>query len=180
MTHPWCFRLFLILHRLHVFLHWILTFSLSFPTKDLFKVLITKRTRGEVKEVLFFHSHQAIHHVLICWRKFYFFTHIKPFIMFLFVDFFTFIFPFEVQHSYAWVILGTSIMSCFILLRLLDVCRCILVFVLFLAIDTCCVKVWKVAHRIFVHKEDVFTISIMFQVCLGLHCFVFYRCLIVV
>lgn len=113
-------------------------------------------------------------------RKFYFFTHIKPFIMFLFVDFFIFIFPFEAQPSYARTILGTSIMSCFILLGLLDVCRCILVFVLFLAIDTCCVKVWKVSHRIFVHKEDVFIVSIMFQVCLGLHCFDLCRCLIVV
>lgn len=113
-------------------------------------------------------------------RKFYFFIYIKPFIMFLFVDFFTFIFPFQAQHFYAWIILGISNMYCFTLLRLLDLCRWILVFVLFLAIDTCCVKVWKVAHRLFARKEDGFTTSIMYfyhvhfqVVCLGLHCFVF-------
>lgn len=31
MTHPWCFRLFSILHCHRVFLHWILTFSSPLP-----------------------------------------------------------------------------------------------------------------------------------------------------
>jgi hypothetical protein len=110
----------------------------------------------KLKEVLYYHSHQV-------------------FIMFIFVDFFTFIFPFEAQQSYAWTTLGTYNMYCFTLLRLLHVCRWILVFILFLAIDTCCVKVWKVAHWIFVRKEDGFTNSIMFIFKLFiwvLHCFV--------
>jgi hypothetical protein len=104
------------------------------PVKDIFKVLIRKK-------------------LMVMLKKFYFFTHIKSLIIFLFVDFFTFIFPFKAQ-SYAWTILRISNMSFFNLLRLLDVCRWMLVFILFLAIDTCGVKGWKVAHRIFVHKKD--------------------------
>jgi hypothetical protein len=73
-------------------------------------------------------------------------------------------------------------MSCLTLLKLLDVCRWIFVFKLFLAIDTCCVKGWEVAHRIFARKEDGFTFFIVFislVVCFSLHCFVFYHCLLV-
>jgi hypothetical protein len=44
-------------------------------------------------------------------------------------------------------------------LRLLDVCRWILVFILFVAIDTCCVKGWKIAHQIFAYKGDEFITS---------------------
>jgi hypothetical protein len=47
-------------------------------------------------------------------------------------------------------------MSCFTLLRFLDVCKWKLVFILFLAIDTCCVKGWKVTHQIFACKKDMF------------------------
>jgi hypothetical protein len=102
------------------------------------------------------------------------FTHIRMFIMFLFVVFFTFIFSFEAEQCSAWTILRTNNMSCFTLLRLLDGCSWILVFIFFLTIDTCYVKGWKIAHWIFACKKDKFTTSIVFIsniVCLGLHCF---------
>jgi hypothetical protein len=66
-------------------------------------------------------------------------------------------------------------MSYLTILRLLDVCMWIFVYILFLAIHTCCVKGWKVAHQIFVHKEHGFTIFIVFiscVICFSLHCFV--------
>jgi len=59
------------------------------------------------------------------------FTHTRSFIMLLSAILFTFIFPFETQQCCAWTILGTSNMSCFTLLRLLNVCMWILVFMLF-------------------------------------------------
>jgi hypothetical protein len=102
--------------------------------------------------------------------------------MLLFATFFTFIFPFEAQQCCAWIVLRISNMYYFTLLRLLDVCKWILVFLLFLAIDICCVKGWEIAHRIFTRKEGEFTISIMFisrVVCLGLCCFVICHCFFV-
>jgi hypothetical protein len=73
-------------------------------------------------------------------------------------------------------------MFCFTLLKLLNVCKWILIFNFFPAIDTCCIKGWNVPHWIFARKEDGFTISIMFishLICLGLHCFVLCRCLLI-
>jgi hypothetical protein len=119
---------------------------------------------------------------MVALKKLCFFTHIRLFIMFLSAIFFTFIFPFETQQCCAWIVLGTSNMFCFTLLRLLNVCKWILILFYFLVIDTCCVKSWNVAHRIFARKEDGFTTFIMFishVVCLGLYCFVFCRCFLV-
>ncbi len=137
-------------------------------------------------------------------KKFCLFTHTKLFIILLFAIFFTFIFPFEAQQCCAWTVLGTSNMSCFTSLKLLNVYKWILVFIYFLAIDTCCVKGWKVAHRILLAKRMglllllcsfptlfvwvwvvlffvvaflLFTCS--FLVLLGLHCLVIYYCLLV-
>jgi hypothetical protein len=73
-------------------------------------------------------------------------------------------------------------MSCLSLLKLLDVCKWIFVFILFLAIHTCCVKGWEVAHWIFACKKDKFTTSIMFIshiVCFGLHCSTICHCFLV-
>jgi len=70
----------------------------------------------------------------------------------------------------------------FTLLKLLDVYKWILVILLFLAIDTCCVKGWEIAHQIFTCKEDKFTTFIMFisrVVCLGLCCSVLCCCFFV-
>jgi hypothetical protein len=67
-------------------------------------------------------------------------------------------------------------MSCFTLLKLLNVCKWILIFIFILVIDTCYVKGWYVAHQIFAYKEDGFTTSIMFishVVCLSLCCLLF-------
>ncbi len=110
--------------------------------------------------------------------KLYLFIHTKSFIMLLSIVFFTFIFPFEAQQCCAWIVLGTSSMSYLTLLRLLDVCRWISVFILFLAINMCCVKGWK----IFARKEDGFIASIMFISCIvyfKLHCSILFRCLLV-
>jgi len=110
------------------------------------------------------------------------FTHTKSFIMFLLIAFFTFIFPFEAQQCCAWIVLRTSSMSYLTLLRLLDVCRWIFVSILFLAINTCCVKGWKVAQQIFARREDGFITSIMFISCIiyfRLHCSILFRCLFV-
>jgi hypothetical protein len=90
------------------------------------------------------------------------FTHTKLFIMFLFATHFTFIFPFESQQCCAWIVFETNNMSYSTLLKLLDVYKWILVFILFLTIDTCCVKGWKTTHRIFAWKEDRFTFYIVF------------------
>jgi hypothetical protein len=54
-------------------------------------------------------------------------------------------------------------MSCLTLLRFLDVCKWIFLFILFLVIDTCCVKGWEVAHWMFARKEDGFIIFIVFS-----------------
>jgi hypothetical protein len=108
-------------------------------------------------------------------RKFCLFAHARSLIMLLSATFFTFIFPFEAQQCCAWILLGTNSMSCLTLLRLLDVCMWIFIYILFLAINTCCVKGWKVTHQIFLHKKDGFTISIVFisnVICFNLHCFV--------
>ncbi len=101
--------------------------------------------------------------------------------MLLSAVFFTFNFPFEAQQCCARIVLGTSNMFCFTLWRLFDICKWILVSILFLAVDICCVKSWKFACWIFTLKEDGFTTSIMFishVACLGLRCFVIYRCLL--
>jgi len=111
---------------------------------------------------------------MVALSKLCLFTHTRSFIMLLFIAFFNFIFPFEAQQCYAWIVLGTNN-----LLKLLDVCKWIFVSILFLAINTCCVKGWKVAHQIFVCKEDKFTNSIVFisrVVCLGLRCSILCRC----
>jgi hypothetical protein len=68
-------------------------------------------------------------------RKLCLFIHIRSFIMILSTTDFTFIFPFEAQRCCAWTIVRTNNMSCFTLLRLLDVCKWILVYILFLVID---------------------------------------------
>ncbi len=115
-------------------------------------------------------------------HKLYLFTHTRSFIMFLSTTFFIFIFPFEAQQCCAWTIIGTNSMYYLTLLKLLDVCMWIFVYILFLAIHTCCVKGWKVAHQIFVHKEDQIIIFIMFisrVICFSLHYSVFYCCLLV-
>jgi len=73
-------------------------------------------------------------------------------------------------------------MSYLTLLRLLDVSKWIFVSILFLVIDTYCVKGWKGSHQIFVPKEDKFTASIMFIsciVCFGWHCYILCQCLLV-
>jgi hypothetical protein len=59
------------------------------------------------------------------------FTHTRLLLMLLSTTFFTFIFPFKTQQCCAWTILGTSSMFCFTLLKLLDVCRWILVSLFF-------------------------------------------------
>jgi hypothetical protein len=110
------------------------------------------------------------------------FTHTRSLIVLLSTTFFTFIISFETQQCCAWTVLGTNSMSCLILLKLLDVCMWIFVYTLFLMINTCCVKGWKVAHQIFAHKEDKFTAFIMFiscVICFGLCCSVFCHCLLV-
>jgi hypothetical protein len=102
--------------------------------------------------------------------------------MLLSTTFFTFIFPFETQYYCAWIVLKTNSMSCLTLLKLLDVCRWIYFSILFLAIDTCCVKGWEVAHRIFACKKDEFISYIVFNshvVCFGLCCFVLYHYILV-
>ncbi len=65
-------------------------------------------------------------------------------------------------------------MFCFTLLKLLVVVGGYWFLYYFIAINTC-VKGWKVAHRIFPHKEEEFIVYIVFIsriIYLGLHCFV--------
>jgi hypothetical protein len=119
---------------------------------------------------------------MVALNKLCLFTRTRLLIMLLSATFFTFIFPFKAQQCCAWIVLRTNNMYCLTLLRLLDVCKWIFVYILLLVIDTCCVKGWKVAHRIFARKEDEFIGSIVFifhVVCLGLRCYVIFHCILV-
>jgi hypothetical protein len=97
----------------------------------------------------------------------------------LFIASFFFIFPFEAQHCYAWIVLETSSMSCFTCLGFLLFGDSQWFVYCFLVIDTCCAKGWKVAYRIFACKKDglsPFIVFISHVVCLGLCCLVIIVC----